>query len=511
MKGDTMIAPTQPDSALQAFLDELTKVAKLKSMVKLRPHQEEVVDFVVDNDGRALLAHGTGSGKTLSSIASIEKLRSMKKAKKTLVALPASLKTNFAEQGVKKFTNRTVGEVGSGADYQLVSMEKFRRDPVGTLEASGADSLIIDEVHRAKDPKSETYKAYKAVAPKVKNLLGLTGSFVSNHPKDVVPLMDIVKPGHGLGRQPTFTKRYTKRKAVKGGGFLKMKRKERVTLKNKEQLHGRVKGKLHYLGHDELGDLPGLDVKNVFVRMTPEQRKHYDFALGKLTSRQRRLIREGLPVSQTEAMTMLPRLLRARQASNSVGIHAKMTPVEAAESTPKLKKVMDDIQSHLKETKDGQAIAYSNFMEGGARELYEGLKARGVPTGLYSGSNKDTRDRDVKAFRKRRKKAIVLTPAGGEGISLDNATFFAEVDRHYNPERNQQAIARGRRLGGQAHRKPEDRVLEVKRYHSDPPTPWYRRLLGFGTVGVDEWVGNVAKEKDILNEEMRDVTRGRLQ
>jgi superfamily II DNA or RNA helicase len=52
-----------------SFLDELIKIADLRPNVHLRPHQEDAVNFIVQNDGRGMLAHGTGSGKTLSSLA----------------------------------------------------------------------------------------------------------------------------------------------------------------------------------------------------------------------------------------------------------------------------------------------------------------------------------------------------------------------------------------------------------------------------------------------------------
>jgi superfamily II DNA or RNA helicase len=495
---------------LDAFLDELEKIAKLHKGVELRPHQQNAVDFVVQNEGRGLLAHATGTGKTLSAIATVEKLREEGEANKTLVVAPASLRRNFTQQGVRKFTDRSVGPVGSGADYQVMSLEKFRKDPTGHLEESGADTLVVDEIHRAKDPGTKSYRAYREAAQKVDNMIGLTGSFISNHPKEVVPLMDIVAPGHSLGSQQGFTSVHTRKERISKGGFLKGDPTYRRTLHRKPQLHKKLEGKLHYVGHDELKDLPSLKVQDVHVPMTQQQTALYNFALGGLSRSQRAKIRQGLPVDQTEATYILPRLMKARQAANSIGTHVEMDPANAAEETPKLRRVMDDVEEHLKSTRDGQAIVYTNLVRGGANELFEGMKARGLKPGMYSGVNKDTRDKDVDDFRSGKKNVIVLTPAGGEGISLDNATFFAEVDRHYNPERNQQAIARGRRIGGQAHRAPKDRVLEVNRYHSDPAQSFFQRLLGAKDVGVDEWIGVVAKAKDILNEEMREVTRGKV-
>ena len=101
----------------------------LKKDVVLRPHLQDAVQQLVRNDGKVLLAHGTGTGKTLTSIAGFEELRKLQKAKRALVVAPASLLTNFREQGVQKFTNSSVGATGSDADYQLVSLERFRKDP----------------------------------------------------------------------------------------------------------------------------------------------------------------------------------------------------------------------------------------------------------------------------------------------------------------------------------------------------------------------------------------------
>ena len=62
-------------------------------------------------------------------------------------------------------------------------------------------------------------------------------------------------------------------------------------------------------------------------------------------------------------------------------------------------------------------------------------------------------------------------------------------------------------MGGQAHREPKDRILEVNRYYSYPKSNVFRRLLGKPEVGVDEWIGLVAGEKDRLNEEVRKTVR----
>jgi len=501
------------DSVYAAFFDELEKIADLLESTTLHGHQVDSVNFVRENDGRALLAHATGSGKTLSAIAAAEDLKSSGKAKNILVVTPASLKTNFVERGVKKFTDSTVGPVGAKVDYQLMSLEKFRKDPEEALKLSRADTLIVDEIHRAKDNTTKTYKALRETSKKVDNVIGLTGSFISNHPREVVPLMDIIYPKHEMGSTENFGKKYTRVQVSKRGFLSPQVRK--VKLKNKPRLSGHLQGVLSYLGHEDLRqDMPRLDMEDVHVPMSDQQHKLYQFSLRRLDPALRAKIRHGLPPNQSEAQHILGMIQKARQAANSVGTHADIDPDEAAAITPKLRKVIDDVEDHLKETPDGQAVVFSNLVFGGARELQAGLKKRGLDPGVYTGEGalpgvtRAKRNQDVKDFQDGKKKVMVVTPAGGEGLSFDNATFFAALDHHYNPERNWQAMARARRIGGQAHRPSDERELKVRRYYSDPRPSMFSRIFRRKEIGVDEWIQQIANEKDRLNLEMRQVAHG---
>ena len=503
--------------SMDEFKDKLSgpynkkiKLSALNADVTLRPHQQEAIKLVEEQKGRALLAHGTGTGKTLSAIAAFENLKDKGKANRALVLTPASLQPNFIDSGVKKFTDSSVGPVGSKSTYQVMSLETFRKKPDYYLQKSKADTLIIDEIHRAKDKSTSTSRALRSSTNKVDNVIGLTGSFISNHPREVVPLLDIIKPGHELKSPQAFSRRYTTHES-QSGGFLRGP-KNKIILQRRPELGGKLQGALHYISHEELGgDLPKMDVQDVHVPMTKEQNQLYQYALGRLPAHQRALIRSGLPANQSEAAHIFAAIMKARQASNSLATHKEMPLHESAEHTPKLRKVMDDVQTHLEKHPEGQAVLYSNLVRGGAAELYAGFKERGIEPGVYAGQgalegvSTKSRQQDLKEFLKGKKKVMILTPAGGEGVSLNNATFFGEVDRHYNPERNSQAIARARRFGGQLQRKPEDRVLEVRRYYSDPTPPlWYSTIRG-REVGVDEWIGRVASEKDRLNTDMRSV------
>ena len=92
------------------------------------------------------------------------------------MVVPTGLRSNFAKMGVKKGTNDTYqifgnkGEVKDGthvdqetADpaktFSIIGYDMFRKDPVGCMQATGADTLIMDEVHKIKSPTSVNYRS----------------------------------------------------------------------------------------------------------------------------------------------------------------------------------------------------------------------------------------------------------------------------------------------------------------------------------------------------------------
>lgn len=492
------------------------KTAALSPEFKPRKHQERALKKIVDSR-RLLLAHATGTGKTPLAVAAVEKLKENNLGNKTLVVAPASLKTNFID-AAKKFSDGTIHKgVDGESDYQVISFDALRKDPQGILEKSKADTLVIDEIHRAKDGGSATNKALRQISDKVDNVIGLTGSLVSNHPREIVPLLNIVNPEHDVATsEQSFSKKYLKRTAetYRTGVFSTAKR-TRLDIKNKAKLRPSLNKYLDYVSHEEMADqMPGMTVTDVKVPMSPEQNTLYDFAMGSLNPVQRELIRAGLPASQSEASEILARIMKTRQASNAIHTHKDITPEESAIQTPKIKQVIDDVEKHLKDVKDAQAVVYTHFVTGGADALLAGFKKRGIDAGLFAGTGalgttEESRHQAVKDFKDGKSKVIVLTPAATEGISLNNSTAFFEVDRHYNPEKNQQAIARARRLGGLEHRDKKDRVIEVRRYYSKPLPSFLDKVLGRDPKGVDEWIQTVADEKDRLNQEFRNTVRGK--
>ena len=501
----------------------------LNTDVVPKPHQERFAQKLLAQ-GSMVAAQGVGTGKTISSLLGFDRLRKAGKVHKVLVVTPAGLKKNYADS-VSKFSTYSHQILGPKGDKEgvyfdqldpnktvtVTSYEMFRRDPVGLVKRTGADMLILDEYHRAKDPGGSTYRAGMAARGLVKSFVGLTGSVVNNDPVDIVPLVNLAA-GKQLMTPGEFNSRYKRRYARKRGffggeGYV-------MTLQRLPELKQRLSPYVDYISSEELGSaMPRRKVQEVNVEMSPEQRAYYDYAMKKVDPMTAWRIRRGLPVDQKEARHIFGMIQQARQAANSIGPFVKDLPLaEAAERTPKLKRIMDDVQEHLKSNDDGQAVVYSNLIRGGVDALTAGFKARGIDPAVFVGKGRELngekitaeiRNQGVSDYMAGKKKVIVVSPAGAEGLDLKNSTFFAGVDGHFNPERTHQAEARARRLNGLAHRSEDKRFVEVRRYASTYPQPgWIGRMMGRkAEATTDQWITSVAKEKDTLNNQLLSALR----
>lgn len=108
-------------------------------MLELYPHQQAIVD---QNPHRHLLAHGTGTGKTITSITLANK-----NCETCLVVCP---KIN------REMWKRETRKYKDGCKFTVVSKEEFRRD---VHHIGKFDGVIIDEAHFFAGHTSKLHKA----------------------------------------------------------------------------------------------------------------------------------------------------------------------------------------------------------------------------------------------------------------------------------------------------------------------------------------------------------------
>ena len=503
-----------------------TGISALKGWFKPYEHQEKAVQKLFKNKGRMILAHEMGTGKTVTSIYGFEKMRHHGKAKKALVVVPSGLRENFARNGVEKFTNSSYQVVGSGSEvakkknyvrtgtegdktYTIISYAMFRRDPKGMMERTGADTLIFDEFHKTRNENASTFKAAIQARPYATNFMGLTASLINNSPSEIASLLTISEQKRHMS-PGQFKKRYVKTVGFTkgfGGG------KKKVTaMQNVEELKRGTQSKIDYV---ETGDLKGKtmptkSLTNVDVPMSKEQYQLYQLALDKVGPMKERVLRSDPNITVRDAKMLFAQISQARQVANSMHTARRdITPKKSAEVTPKVRRILDDTTKHLSEQDDNKVVLYSNLVRGGVDVLSAGLTAKGIDHAVFVGKgtevgkNKVTaisRQQGVRDYKEGKKRVIILSGAGAEGLDLKNSTAFYSLDGHFNPQRILQAEARARRLGGQKHREVQNRKVDVRRYRSTVPKEsrpgFFGKMIGRTTpMTTDQWMYDVAGKK----------------
>jgi superfamily II DNA or RNA helicase len=532
-------------------LSNMEKNSKLNLGDKsLREHQESAVAATLKRDGNILFSHPVGSGKTLTSISAFEALKNEGKANRVLVVTPASLRTNYGENGVKRFTDSNYSIYGNkqeissdksgifkeptseGPEYGIVSYELFREDPKKYIEGHKADTVIFDELHRIKNDESKTFKALKEHRNLFRNFIGMTGSISSNSPSDVVPLIDAMTNGdHKLGTKQSFENR-----------FVSIDNKGNKTIGNKILAKILLGPYVHNVTEDQVNNNssvkpPKKEINEIEVLLNDEHADYYRYAINQLDPLTKLKLQYQLgKMSKAQLEGLFSKLLKSRQVANSLAtINKDMSLEESANKSSKVIKLLDDVESHLNTTPDAQVIIHSELLKGGIDVLEAGLNQRGIQYRKFigkgnSGITEKSRQEAINDYNSGKKKVILISSAGSEGLDLPNTTMVASLDGHWNPERINQTEARGVRMGGLSNRPEEERKVIINRYISKLPLSKVEvakgifenispgvildRVLSGGPAffnpfsrlsTVDQLMYQIAKQKEVGNKQLKDL------
>lgn len=460
------------------FIQDQVKESAAKPELKteLLPHQKRVVKRMREQPG-LVVAHGLGSGKTLSSIGAIVDLSPTK----ARVVVPAALKENYQKE-IKK-------HVKGDLPIEVESLQKVVREG----KSPRGDLVVVDEAHRVRNPTTKGYKLLRD-APVKKRML-MTASPVYNSPADIAPLVNIAAGRRELPVGTDFSKEYVQ-EADKG--FLALinpwAQKEPKLVK-KEQLGKVLNRWVDYHGNKEDG-FPSLTERRIDVPMNDEQAKLHAHAWGQLPWTTRRRIEQGLPPNKKDLPALNMFQSQVRQISSS----QKKYTTEGAEATPKIQQAVDSLVTKSRKNRKHKAVVYANFL--GTLDDYSGeLKRKRVPYAEFRGDMpKDVRDQSVRDLNEGRVKALLVSGAGGEGLDLKGVRQVQVLEPHWNEEKLHQVIGRARRYGSHAHLPPKQRNVEVERYSSYPKT-WY----GGKGRGIEESLYEMSANKQKLNDQVLEL------
>lgn len=181
-----------------------------------RPHeyQQYVIDYILKHPIAAVILE-MGLGKTSITLTAIEKLlREDAGVKKVLVVAPLRVAKNTWSDEIEKWDHlkslkysivvgtpkKRMEALSKEADIYIINRENLQ----WLVEQSGVpfdfDMVVLDELSSFKNWQSKRFRAFMKVRPKVKRVIGLTGTPSSNGLMDLFAEFKCLDMGERLGR-----------------------------------------------------------------------------------------------------------------------------------------------------------------------------------------------------------------------------------------------------------------------------------------------------------------------
>ncbi len=472
------------DGSLSDLVDRLAALAGGREQpepkalkAELRPYQRRGLAWMADLCALGVggcLADDMGLGKTIQVLAlhahrheqgeqdeGEQKEGEHEQPGPTLVVCPTSLIGNW-EREAEKFVPDVPVRIYHGASRSLdeVKPDEIVLTSYGVVRGDHEQLATIDwglvaadEAQQAKNPRSSTARALRAIP--AKSRLALTGTPVENRLSELWSIFDWAVPGL-LGPLATF--RRTTAVPIERDADPKATAKLAALLRP-------FLLRRHKTDPGIAPELPPKIERNVVVPLSPEQATLYkatvDDTLAEIAEA------EGI---QRKGM-VLALLTKLKQITNHPAQFLGETgePNRLPDRSGKLD-ALDELLNTIKA--NGESTLIFTQYVGMGRLLVQHLRDQGTEVDLlHGGLSRPARQRLVDGFQGGEMPVLVLSlKAGGTGLNLTAATNVVHYDRWWNPAVEDQATDRAYRIGQDqtvtVHRlitsgTVEDRVAEL--------------------------------------------------
>jgi len=437
----------------------------------------------------AIAVHGVGTGKTLLAVLAAEcALLNVSSVRKVVVIAPLSLVPNFyealreyapaLEEAYKVITYQDFERCYQ--DELVDAKSKLLKDlkPLhARLRADFGDAvLVIDEAHNLRT--EVTAKPGKHLKGKLPYLAVLAGKYarrvlllsatpVVNEPADLGNLLAI-----GRGDGVPFSKA------------------EMAAIVSAPSALRKAAGRmLSFFTADRTGALakeyPRVIEHDMHLFMSREQQRAYErIEAGQL---------DGVELDSADPKAFYTGL---RQAVNLPDIGQKADAVA-------------DLVAALPR-KEQRVIVYAQFIEFGIKTLQRALDKRGLGHASVVGSmSARAREAAKRSFDAREVEVMLLSAAGGTGLSFEGVRHFFLFEPTWTPAEETQAAGRANRYRSHAALPPADRTLTV---HKLRVSKRYPKTAGFD-LSADDLLLELSAEKrleiDAFTRELRKLDIGK--
>ena len=408
-------------------------------------HQRRAFHFAKDMPGGAMLAFEMGCGKTKTAI----DLCNARGANRVLVVCPVSVQPvwprEFEQHSarqymVKDLRGHTVRQRTEIAEDWLrlakahklpavlvINHEAAWRAPFDTFVKNAKfDVLVVDESHRAKDPKGKFSKFLWQTAKHIPYRLALTGTPMPHSPLDIFAQYRFLDEGvYGT----SFWKFRDKYAVLEDGYQGQITYKKVVGFQNQKDLTEKFQSLAFRVTKDEALDLPPEIFETRYCTLAKETWKHY--------TQMRDDFYTEVKSGDVTAANALVRLVRLQQITSGylrddVG---NLTCIGDEKANLLFDMASDELQSPF--------VVFARFIHD--IEMIKGICRRhGLNCGEISGRRKDL---DAGRFPVGLDALAVQIQAGGLGIDLTRANVAVYYSMGFNLAEYLQCQARLHRSG----------------------------------------------------------------
>ena len=415
----------------------------------LRPYQIQGVRYIESRHGRALCGDEQGLGKTVEALVWLHR---HPEARPAIIACPASLKLNWEKETRKWLPNEPVyvlsgrwsktkhvptdgiiiinydilpGKYKKVMDPKDQKMKERKIPNTGWADALAKkkpQSITFDEIQYIKDIKNHRGKTCKALAKKIPNVLGLSGTPIENRPKEFFNPISIIDPTIF----PSFWNYAQEYCGAKHNGF----GWDFTGATNIKQLHEKLKKSvmIRRLKKDVLPELPPKN--RMVVTLNLDNRKEYNKASGDIIS----YIRDTKGEEAAE---------KAEKAQGLVTIETlKQLAIKG-----KISACIEWIERYL-ENNDKLVVGcvHTNIVE----QLVEHFDE--IAVCIYGSTPLKKRHENVTAFQEDPNVKLMIgnVKAAGVGLTLTAANATATIEFEWKPAIHSQFEDRVHRIGQEA-------------------------------------------------------------
>lgn len=472
------IAPANELRDLEEFADPKNE--------DLFPHQRAGVKFLATAK-RALLADEPGLGKTAQAIRALKELNEQgEDVFPALIVCPNTLKKNWARefarwypgvatQVIKGTTTQRKKQFDTPADIYIINWESLRTHsrlaPYGSIALArcsacgGHDdrislnrcevherelneidfkSVVADEIHRSKDPKSKQTRALWSATGDAKIRFALTGTPVANNVVDMWSILHWLSPEDWSSKTKWIDRMIDTMMNAFGGMMVigvKPHMEEEFQKTISHHMRRMLKARV-------LPWLPDVVNERRDIEMSTKQKKAYEQMRDHMIAE----LESGEALSAPSVLTQTIRLLQFASSYADIVINETTGEPSAVLSEPscKVDSLMDDI-------KNGDFGDDSVAVCAVSRQLIEllskALTKADIAHGLITGAqDEDERQQAIDDFQSGRIKWILFTAqAGGVGVTLTAARRLIMLQRPWSLVDHKQAMDRVHRIGSEIH------------------------------------------------------------